>query len=214
MGEYSPVMSDSWVLYGDEVQCNLAGNGHAYVLGLHRDVGWPVQAVGDHKRMGTERRWCALRALHRWLDANPHVIACASFGKDQVRTYGVATALKRAFWRAVRRATRHGYPHLLLIDGTGPGVDGYHRPQARIARAEERYFGVAAAGLLARERRDHDLRRLHTRYPEYGFPWNDASGSNRRHLEALVRYGLTPSHHERETLAALQSQGLEQRRCR
>ena len=206
--------NESWILFGDEVQCNLAGNGHACVLGLPRSTRWPVREVRDHKRMARQERTAAIGALRQWLDRTPHVIGVASFGKDQVRELGVSEALRRAFWRAVLRATGDGYPSMLIIDGLGPGVAGYPHPQSRTPRAEQHHFGVAAAGLLARELRDEDLRRLHARYPQYGFPWSDASGSNQRHLDALARHGLTPSHHERETLAALRSHGLEPGKAR
>ena len=52
---------------------------------------------------------------------------------------------------------------------------------------------VAAASIVAKVTRDRIMRRLHRRYPEFGFDHNKGYGTP-DHLDALERHGPTPVH--------------------
>jgi ribonuclease HII len=121
--------------------------------------------------------------------------------RSEVRAWGVGAAscreierlnVRRAAGLAMRRAvTRLGSPpDLLLVDGNGmPGLG----PQRAIVHGDLRSHSIACASILAKVVRDRLMRRLHRRYPDYGWDTNHGYGTA-AHLEALNRLGPTPHH--------------------
>jgi ribonuclease HII len=119
----------------------------------------------------------------------------------EVRGWGVGAAscreierlnVRRAASLAMRRAlARLGTPpDLLLVDGNGMPDLG---PQEAIVHGDLRSHSIACASILAKVVRDRLMRRLHPRYPEYGWATNHGYGTA-EHLEALSRLGPTPHH--------------------
>ncbi len=98
----------------------------------------------------------------------------------------------RASSLAMRRslASLPDEPDHLLVDG--PRMDGLpeHRP---VVGGDARCHSIACASILAKVVRDRLMRRLHPRYPDYGWRTNVGYGT-REHLEALERLGPTPHH--------------------
>lgn len=121
--------------------------------------------------------------------------------RREARGWGVGAAscreierlnVRRAAGLAMRRALhRLGVPpDLLLVDGNGmPGLGS----QQAIVHGDLRSHSIACASILAKVVRDRVMRRLHPRYPEYGWATNHGYGTA-EHLEALNRLGPTPHH--------------------
>lgn len=73
-------------------------------------------------------------------------------------------------------------------------LDGMHCPVLSVpARAvidgDAKVKVIAAASILAKTARDAEMRRLHERFPQYGFDEHKGYPTP-RHLEALRRYGV------------------------
>lgn len=96
-------------------------------------------------------------------------------------------------------------PDHLLVDG--PEMDGLpeHRP---VVGGDARCHSIACASILAKVIRDRLMRRLHPRYPDYGWRTNVGYGT-REHLDALDRLGPTP--HHRRTFGPVAQASLELR---
>jgi ribonuclease HII len=121
--------------------------------------------------------------------------------RDEAQAWGVGAAscreierlnVRRAAALAMRRALGRldVPPDLLLVDGNGmPGLG----PQQAIVHGDLRSHSIACASILAKVVRDRLMRRLHPRYPEYGWATNHGYGTA-EHLEALNRLGPTPHH--------------------
>jgi ribonuclease HII len=78
-------------------------------------------------------------------------------------------------------------PHAALIDGS-------HCPQLAIparsvVRGDAKVKSIAAASILAKTERDAEMRRLHGRFPQYGFDRHKGYPTA-AHLEALCRHGV------------------------
>ncbi len=73
-------------------------------------------------------------------------------------------------------------------------VDGLHCPPLSIpvraiVRGDAKVMVIAAASILAKTERDAEMRRLHLRFPQYGFDRHKGYPTA-AHLEALRRHGV------------------------
>jgi ribonuclease HII len=103
-------------------------------------------------------------------------------------------------------------PELVRVDGRQ--IPAFHE-HARLYRAEPIIDGdnlmpeISAASILAKVCRDRLMRRLHRRYPQYGFDQNKGYGTA-EHLSALAAFGPCAIH--RATFAPVREVGAEHAR--
>ncbi len=115
-----------------------------------------------------------------------------------------------AMERAVVRL--HIVPELVRVDGRQ--IPAFH-DRARLYRAEPIIDGdnlvpeISAASILAKVCRDRLMRRLHRRYPQYGFDHNKGYATA-EHLRALDKFGPCVIH--RATFAPVREAGAEHAR--
>ena len=79
---------------------------------------------------------------------------------------------------------------LVLVDGRPVPELGEHRP---IVGGDRASHSIACASILAKVTRDRLMRRLHARYPLYGWATNKGYRT-RHHMDAIRRHGPTPHH--------------------
>lgn len=65
--------------------------------------------------------------------------------------------------------------------------------QQTIIRGDEKHPIIAAASIVAKVRRDHEMVKYDKEYPEYGFACHKGYGT-KMHIEAIKEYGFTPIH--------------------
>jgi ribonuclease HII len=82
-------------------------------------------------------------------------------------------------------------PDYVLTDGFP--VPRMPCPSLAIKKGDAVSVSVAAASIVAKVTRDREMRRLHRRFPEFGFDHNKGYGTP-EHLEVLERFGPTPIH--------------------
>jgi ribonuclease HII len=95
-------------------------------------------------------------------------------------------ALLRRCIRALRPE-----PEYALTDGFP--VPRMPCPALAIKKGDAVAVSVAAASIVAKVTRDRIMRRMHRRFPEFGFDHNKGYGTP-EHLEVLDRLGPTPIH--------------------
>jgi ribonuclease HII len=119
----------------------------------------------------------------------------------------ILEATKLAMAKAVRDLEKKiGEPaEFLIIDGnfvlsqsevcprTSPRTDLGLLEQKAIIKADEKIFVCIAAGIIAKVTRDRMMRRLHKKYPQYGFDKHKGYGT-KGHLRALRKYGPCEAH--------------------
>lgn len=108
--------------------------------------------------------------------------------------------------RAMRRAVE-GLPvkaEHVLVDGLP--VKGLPCPSTAIVKGDAKSLLIAAASVVAKVSRDHYLRKLHAKYPQYGFASNKGYGTN-AHMAALFKYGSC--HEHRHTFRPVQDADLK-----
>ena len=136
--------------------------------------------------------------------------AVASASHVEIDGINILQASLLAMERAVVRLDV--IPELVRVDGRQ--IPAFHE-RARLYRAEPIIDGdnlvpeISAASILAKVCRDRLMRRLHRRYPQYGFDQNKGYATA-EHLQALEKFGPCAIH--RATFAPVREVGAEHAR--
>lgn len=168
----------------DEVGCGpLAGPVVAGAVVLQPDSG-PIEGVTDSKLLGPEEREAAAEVIRGTVLA----WAVAAASPREIERLNIRGATALAMRRALARLSVE--PERLLVDGLPLSDVGEH---TAIVDGDRRCASIACASILAKVVRDRLMRRLHPRYPDYG--WDTNKGyATAHHLEALRRVGPSPHH--------------------
>lgn len=110
----------------------------------------------------------------------------------------ILQATKLAMKKAVLSLERKMYEvgprtsiELLIIDGNM--LLDLPIPQKTIVRADATVFSCMAASIIAKVTRDRLMRKLHKKYPQYGFDRHKGYGT-KLHFAMLEKYGPCPLH--------------------
>jgi len=96
-------------------------------------------------------------------------------------------------------------PDLALVDGFA--LPGCTRPHRALVGGDGRSAAIAAASVVAKVTRDRLMRRLHERYPRYGFD-RHMGYATRAHQQAIAEHGVCELHRLSFASAAFRQLGL------
>jgi len=170
------------------------------------DRGQPIEGLRDSKLLTEPQR---LR-LGVEIRSKAKAFAVAFASHIEIDGINILQASLLAMERAVRRLRT--VPELVRVDGRQ--IPAFHEC-ARLYRAEPVVDGdnllpeISAASILAKVCRDRLMRRLHRRYPQYGFDQNFGYGTP-EHLRALEKFGPCAIH--RATFAPVREAQAEHAR--
>jgi ribonuclease HII len=167
------------------------------------DRGKPIEGLRDSKLLTELQRVRLASEIRR--KAKAFAVAFASH--VEIDGINILQASLLAMERAVLRLGI--VPELVRVDGRQ--IPAFHE-RARLYRAEPIIDGdnlvpeISAASILAKVCRDRLMRRLHRRYPQYGFDQNKGYATA-EHLRALETFGPCAIH--RATFAPVREVGAE-----
>jgi ribonuclease HII len=167
------------------------------------DRGKPIEGLRDSKLLTELQR---LR-LGIEIRAKAKAFAVAAASHIEIDGINILQASLLAMERAVLRLGI--VPDVVRVDGRQ--IPKF-RERARLYRAEPIVDGdnllpeISAASILAKVCRDRLMRRLHRRYPQYGFDQNFGYATA-EHLRALEKFGPCAIH--RATFAPVLKAGAE-----
>lgn len=200
--------SFTFVAEGDDV-CGVDEAGRGPLAGpvvaaaVVLDPRRPIDGLRDSKLL-TERQRVELSIEIR---RKAKAFAVAAGTLAEIEQINILQASLLAMERAVLRLRL--VPTLIRVDGRQiPAFSGH----AKRYRAEPVIDGdflvpeISAASILAKVCRDRLMRRLHRRFPQYGFDENKGYATP-RHLKALATFGPCAIH--RATFAPVREIGLE-----
>jgi ribonuclease HII len=154
--------------------------GSLVIAGVILDT--PITGLDDSKKLTEKRREALFPII---LDQARHHIV--SFSSAQVDDLGISECLRQGL-RSIQ--AHFGAEVEYLYDGnTTFGVGNL----STLVKADAKVPEVAAASILAKVTRDHDILAMADQYPQYGFEKHKGYGT-RAHIEAIVAHGRCPIH--------------------
>ena len=166
----------------------------------------PIDGLRDSKLLTELQRVRLAAEIRR--NAKAFAVGFATPSGDRRHQHSASVAARDG----ARRARLKFIPELLRVDGRQIPAFQQH---ARLYRAEPIIDGdnlvpeISAASILAKVCRDRLMRRLHRRYPQYGFDQNKGYATA-EHLRALEKFGPCAIH--RATFAPVREVGAEHAR--
>lgn len=116
----------------------------------------------------------------------------------EIDELNILHATMLAMQRAVANLPRK-VDHILVDGNRLPAFDA---PASAIIKGDQKSVSIAAASIIAKEKRDFLMKKLHELHPEYG--WNQNSGyGTKAHMEALNLVG--PSRFHRKSFAPIRN---------
>jgi ribonuclease HII len=146
--------------------------------------GFDPDGIDDSKALTANQREAAYE----------RIVASAAFAVAKAEPSAIdRRGLHRSNIFLLRRCIRalDPVPEYALTDGFP--VPRMPCPSLAIKKGDAVAVSVAAASIVAKVTRDRIMRRMHRRYPEFGFDHNKGYGTP-EHLQVLDRLGPTPIH--------------------
>jgi ribonuclease HII len=93
-------------------------------------------------------------------------------------------------------------PNFILVDGN-KFIEYKDIPHKCIRRGDSKYQNIAAASILAKTYRDKYMKKIHSKFPEYG--WNTNKGYGTAfHMDMINKHGKTDFHRKTFNIKKLQ----------
>jgi len=137
--------------------------------------------IADSKLLSARRR----ERLAELIKQRSLVWAVAWASVDEIDALNILQASLLAMQRAVEALKL--VPDEVLLDGSHCPVLSV--PARAVVDGDAKVKVISAASILAKTARDAEMRRLHERFPQYGFDEHKGYPTA-RHLRALRRYGV------------------------
>lgn len=135
--------------------------GPVTVAAVILDPGVPIPGLGDSKKLSEKRR----EALFPEIQQHSLAYSIVEVSVEEIDRINILQATLLGMKRAVEKLSPE--PALALIDGThSPSLDCEVRT---IIQGDSLEPAISAASILAKVSRDRLMRRMHRKYPEYGF---------------------------------------------
>ncbi len=145
----------------------------------------PIDGLRDSKKLTEARR----EQLADLICERALAWSVARASVAEIDEINILQASLLAMTRAVQALDPQ--PSYVLVDGNR--LPRWDYPSEPVIKGDDRVPAIAAASILAKVQRDHELIALERQYPGYGFARHKGYPTA-AHLEALRRLGVTPVH--------------------
>lgn len=163
------------------------------------------QGLNDSKKITAKKRLIIDAALQEGRDQGRYDFEAAFGSVSEIDDIGILQANFKAMGRAVtilaeRLLARdplglgaHGACDIacVLVDGNMTPPLAY--PAEAFIKGDGKVLSIAAASIIAKQRRDAIMAELHKAYPDYGWDSNQGYGT-KAHQQGLASHGITPHH--------------------
>jgi ribonuclease HII len=149
------------------------------------DAANPIAGLGDSKKLSSGQR----ERLYPVIQERAVAFVIARANVEEIDTLNILQASMLAMTRAVRALAVH--PAFVYVDGNR--CPAWAWPSRAVVKGDSRVAAIAAASILAKVARDHDMVALDREYPGYGLARHKGYPTA-MHLEALRKLGPSPIH--------------------
>lgn len=146
--------------------------------------------IHDSKQLTEAQR----QKARLWIEQHALSWAVSRIDPPEIDKINILQASVKAMHLALEQLAR--CPDFILVDG-----HYFHPfpslkkpiPHSCEVKGDGRFLSIAAASILAKTHRDAFMKKLHEKYPQYG--WSSNKGyPTRAHRQAIQQYGPTPWH--------------------
>ncbi len=146
----------------------------------------------DSKKLSEKQR----EEWFSWVKKNKIPFALSAVSPSEIDKINIARACDKAANRAVLKLIKkYGLNHVRIIADAGIHI----KPSDRIGsfesfpKADETVPAVSIASIIAKVKRDLEMKRMKLKYPQYGFDGHKGYGT-KSHIRAIRKYGPSPIH--------------------
>lgn len=122
--------------------------------------------------------------------------AVSFVGNAMIDKFGISAAARLAVGRCLKKLTKdYGLrttDYKILLDGSLYAPKNYQY-QETIIKGDEKIPLIAVASIIAKVKRDRHMKRMHKKFPQYGFAIHKGYGT-KFHREAIKTHGLCAIH--------------------
>jgi ribonuclease HII len=154
--------------------------GPVYAAAVLLDPSFKNEEINDSKQLSPKKR----EALFPLIKEKALAYGIASASSEDIDRYNIYEATKICMMKALAQIQ---IPYDLIITDAMP-LKNTGKPVIAMVKGDAQCLNVAAASILAKVSRDHEMEELDKRYPQYGFKNHKGYGT-KEHLEALRKYG-------------------------
>ena len=150
-------------------------------------------SLNDSKKLSAKKRAIISKEI---LECAEYAFGEASL--EEIDELNILHATMLAMQRAVVNLPRK-VDHILVDGNRLPDFDA---PASAVIKGDQKSVSIAAASIIAKEKRDFLMKKLHELHPEYGWSQNSGYGT-KLHMEALNLVG--PSRFHRKSFAPIRN---------
>ncbi len=148
--------------------------------------------VKDSKQLSEKQRQKMYSYMCKKISHNPHIKSTTvSISAQVIEQNGITFAIKEAISRGLLNLEISYQNTQVLLDGGLKAPQEYF--QSTIVRGDQSEPLIAGASILAKVTRDHYMKRMHKKYPQYGFAQHKGYGTP-QHYQAIRRHGICRLH--------------------
>ncbi len=154
---------------------------------LHPEL---LKYLNDSKKLSAHRREKLYNLLFEEEKLGKVSIGIGQASRQEIDEKNILNATFLAMERA--RANLSIVPDLALVDGNQKPRN-FNCATQTVVKGDAKSYSIAAASIVAKVYRDHEMQKLAKKYPYYAFEKNAGYGT-KAHIEGLKKYGITPEH--------------------
>ncbi|MFJ5445266.1 ribonuclease HII [Methylobacillus methanolivorans] len=159
--------------------------GAVYAAAVILDPQRPIIGLADSKTLSEKKRDALAIEIKQYALA----WAIASCSAEEIDEINILQASLLAMKRAIEQLTVP--PTQVLVDGLHCPKIGI--PSQGIVKGDSKVQEIAAASILAKTARDHEMVEMHARYPQYDFAKHKGYPTA-HHLKLLAEHGVCDIH--------------------
>ena len=152
------------------------------VLPLH----YQLDGLTDSKKLSEKKR----EKFYQILQKDALAIGIGEVNEKEIDKLNIYQATKKAMKIAINEAYKKIKIEHILIDAMPLDIE---IPTTSIIKGDAKSLSIAAASVIAKVTRDHEMYELDKKYPMYDFAHNKGYGT-KKHIGAIKVYGIIPEH--------------------
>ena len=149
-------------------------------------LNYKLEGLTDSKKLSEKKR----EKFYEIIKKDARAIGIGEVSPQEIDELNIYQATKKAMTIAINEANKQIKLEHILIDAMPLELE---IPTTSIIKGDAKSLTIAAASVIAKVTRDHEMYELDKKYPMYDFKNNKGYGT-KKHIEAIEKYGIIPEH--------------------